>query len=88
MNTSAGCQLLGGWRSIEADTWDHDYLDLVQPAHLSLTRTVAENSPSAPCSRRAMWWLFRSHTGVAVALSDAQGDAWRDRASERSSGAK
>jgi hypothetical protein len=32
MSASAGCQLLGRWRIIEADTWDRDYLDLVQPA--------------------------------------------------------
>lgn len=34
MNASARCQLLGKWRIIEADTWDCDYLDLVQPAYI------------------------------------------------------
>jgi hypothetical protein len=34
MSASAGCQLLGKWRIIEADTWDCDYLDLVQPAYI------------------------------------------------------
>ena len=34
MSASAGCQLLGEWRIIEADTWDCDYLDLVQPAYI------------------------------------------------------
>jgi hypothetical protein len=32
MSPSARCQLLGKWRIIEADIWDRDYLDLVQPA--------------------------------------------------------
>lgn len=26
------CQLIGRWRIVEADIWDHDYLDLVEPA--------------------------------------------------------
>jgi hypothetical protein len=34
MSASAGCYLLGKWRIIEADTWDCDYLDLVQPAYI------------------------------------------------------
>jgi hypothetical protein len=34
MSASAGCQLLGKWRIIEADTWDCDYLDLVQLAYI------------------------------------------------------
>ena len=34
MSTPAGCQLLGKWRIIEADIWDRDYLDLVQPAYI------------------------------------------------------
>ena len=34
MSASAGCQLLGKWRIIEADTWDCDYLDLAQPAYI------------------------------------------------------
>lgn len=32
MNTPAGCQLIGMWRIVEADLWDCDYLDLVEPA--------------------------------------------------------
>ena len=27
-----GCQLIGRWRIVEADIWDRDYLDLVEPA--------------------------------------------------------
>lgn len=26
------CQLIGRWRIVEADIWDRDYLDLVDPA--------------------------------------------------------
>ena len=26
------CQLIGRWRIVEADLWDRDYLDLVEPA--------------------------------------------------------
>lgn len=26
------CLLLGRWRIVEADLWEHDYLDLVEPA--------------------------------------------------------
>jgi hypothetical protein len=28
--------LLGTWRIVEADLWDHDYLDLVEPASITL----------------------------------------------------
>ena len=36
MTASAGCQLIGRWRIVEADTWDRDYLDLVEPASLTI----------------------------------------------------
>jgi hypothetical protein len=32
MTGPAGCQLIGRWRIVEADLWDRDYLDLVEPA--------------------------------------------------------
>jgi hypothetical protein len=32
------CQLLGRWRIVEADLWDRDYLDLVEPAYLDIAR--------------------------------------------------
>ena len=32
MTASARCRLLGRWRIVEADLWDHDYLDLCGPA--------------------------------------------------------
>jgi hypothetical protein len=35
MSTKAGCQLTGRWRIVEADIWDRDYLDLVEPAHIT-----------------------------------------------------
>lgn len=36
MTGPAGCELLGRWRIIEADLWDRDYLDLVEPAYLQI----------------------------------------------------
>ena len=30
--TARGCRLVGRWRIVEADLWDRDYLDLVEPA--------------------------------------------------------
>ena len=36
MTASVGCQLIGRWRIVEADLWDHDYLDLVEPAFLEI----------------------------------------------------
>lgn len=33
MNASAGCELIGRWRIVEADLRDRDYLDLVEPAY-------------------------------------------------------
>ncbi|HTO65651.1 MAG TPA: hypothetical protein VMM15_30875 [Bradyrhizobium sp.] len=36
MTASVGCQLTGRWRIVEADLWDRDYLDLVEPAHLEI----------------------------------------------------
>ena len=32
MSASSGCRLLGKWRIVEANIWDRDHLDLVQPA--------------------------------------------------------
>jgi hypothetical protein len=31
----ADCELIGRWRIVEADLWDRDYLDLVEPAYMS-----------------------------------------------------
>ena len=36
MTGPATCELIGRWRIIEADLWDRDYLDLVEPAHLQI----------------------------------------------------
>ncbi len=32
MSTPMDCQLIGRWRIVEADIWDSDFLDLVEPA--------------------------------------------------------
>ena len=30
------CQIIGKWWIVEADLWDRDYLDLVQPTYLQI----------------------------------------------------
>jgi hypothetical protein len=52
MSASAGCQLLGKWRIIEADTWDCDYLDLVQPAYIVFGKNGRGESLSVPSRPR------------------------------------
>jgi hypothetical protein len=34
MKAPMGCALIGRWRIVEADIWERDYLDLVEPASL------------------------------------------------------
>jgi hypothetical protein len=34
MSAAAGCELIGRWRIVQADLWDRDYLDLVEPAYI------------------------------------------------------
>jgi hypothetical protein len=36
MTASAGCQLIGRWRIVEADLWDRGYLDLGGPATITI----------------------------------------------------
>jgi hypothetical protein len=36
MTAPAGCQLIGRWRIVEADLWDRGYLDLVEPATITI----------------------------------------------------
>jgi hypothetical protein len=36
MTAATGCKLIGRWRIVEADLWDRDYLDLVEPAYLQI----------------------------------------------------
>lgn len=36
MKTPTNCQIVGRWRIVEADLWDRDYLDLVEPAALTI----------------------------------------------------
>ncbi len=38
MSAPAGCQLIGKWRIVEADLWDRDYLDLVEPAYMTFNK--------------------------------------------------
>jgi hypothetical protein len=38
MSGVAGCQLIGRWRIVEADLWDRNYLDLVEPAYLTINK--------------------------------------------------
>ena len=33
--SAANCLLIGRWRIVEADLWDRDYLDLVEPAYIT-----------------------------------------------------
>ncbi len=35
MTDTLDCALIGKWRIVEADLWDRDYLDLMDPAHIS-----------------------------------------------------
>jgi hypothetical protein len=35
MSDPAECQIIGRWRILEADQWDRDYLDLIDPAFIS-----------------------------------------------------
>ena len=36
MTAPMNCQLIGRWRIVEADLWDRDYLDLVEPATMTI----------------------------------------------------
>ena len=38
MSGLAECQVIGRWRIVGSDTWDRDYLDLVEPAFISIDR--------------------------------------------------
>jgi hypothetical protein len=37
MSAPAGCKLVGRWRIVEADIWDHAYLNLSGPATVTIT---------------------------------------------------
>jgi hypothetical protein len=37
MSAPANCQLVGRWRIVEADIWDHAHLDLCGPATITIT---------------------------------------------------
>lgn len=36
MSAASNCRLIGRWRIVEADLWDRDYLDLVEPATITI----------------------------------------------------
>ncbi|AUX78929.1 hypothetical protein [Sinorhizobium fredii] len=36
MSAASNCRLIGRWRIVEADLWDRDYLDLVEPAKITI----------------------------------------------------
>jgi hypothetical protein len=36
MTAPTNCQVVGRWRIVEADLWDRDYLDLVEPAMMTI----------------------------------------------------
>ncbi len=36
MTAPMDCQLIGRWRIVEADLWDRDHLDLVEPAMMTI----------------------------------------------------
>lgn len=36
MTRPTGCAVVGKWRIVEADLWDRAYLDLVEPAHITV----------------------------------------------------
>ena len=38
MSSLAECQVIGRWRIVGSDTWDRDYLDLVEPAFITIDR--------------------------------------------------
>ena len=38
MSDPAECEILGRWRIVEADQWDREYLDLVEPAFIRFDR--------------------------------------------------
>ena len=36
MTAPVDCRIIGRWRIVEADLWDRDYLDLVEPATMAI----------------------------------------------------
>ena len=36
MTAAMRCRLIGRWRIVEADIWERDYLDLVEPAMMTI----------------------------------------------------
>jgi len=38
MSAAGDCELIGRWRIVEADLGERDYLDLVEPAHMTFAK--------------------------------------------------
>ena len=38
MSAAGDCELIGRWRIVEADLWDREYLDLVEPAYMAFAK--------------------------------------------------
>ena len=36
--SATSCKLIGRWRIVEADLWDRDYLDLIEPAYITMDK--------------------------------------------------
>ena len=41
MTGQAECEVIGRWRIVEADQWDREYLDLVEPAFIRFGTAMA-----------------------------------------------
>ena len=42
MSAASDCRLIGRWRTVEADLWDREHLDLCGPARLTITAQGGE----------------------------------------------
>ena len=49
MTAPMNCRLIGRWRIVEADIWERDYLDLVEPAMMVIG---ADEIGRASCRER------------------------------------
>ena len=72
MRAPMNCQLIGRWRIVEADLWDGDYLDLVEPATMTIRADGRRNRVRrrAGRPRSVVSRLFRTLVGGVLRLSD------------------
>jgi len=61
MTGPATCELIGRWRIIEADLWDRDYLDLVEPAHLQIGNEGWAEFALGCCQRHCRTQIWSRH---------------------------